>query len=621
MEYKILDTISSPDDLRKLDVEQLPALCADIRAYMLDCCSRNPGHVASSLGAVEIITALHYIFNTPEDKIVFDVGHQAYAHKILTGRKEAFMGNRTRGGISGFPRMDESPYDTFGVGHSSTSISAALGMAEAARLRGSGEKVVAVIGDGALTGGLAFEGLNNAGNSNANLLVILNDNNQSIDSNIGGLHNHLLKLTTSRAYNIVKDTVWKHLGETRTRNFFQRWTRSLKAWAVKQTGGDLFESLGFRYFGPVDGNDTAKLTAALRKLRDMKGPRILHCYTVKGKGFAPAEAAPSIWHAPGRFDPKTGERFPSPHPFDRYQDVFGQTLIELAALDPKVVGITPAMASGCGMSLLAQTMPDRFFDVGIEEEHAVTFAAGLAASGMRPFCNIYSSFAQRAYDQIIHDVALQKLPVTLCLDRAGLVGEDGSTHQGVFDLSSLRCVPGLIITAPRDEAELRNAMYTALKQDGPFIIRYPRGMGEGAEWRGIQFRELPMKGEKLREGAGIAILTLGPAAYRALEAAEDFTAAGNGEPAVYDMRMLKPLDTAMLDEAMESCKHIITVEDGTLKGGLFGAVCEYAASRHSGVEVHGIGICDEFVPHSTQMQQRAEYGISREGILNVLKSV
>ena len=621
MEYKILDTISSPDDLRKLDVEQLPALCADIRAYMLDCCSRNPGHVASSLGAVEIITALHYVFNTPEDKIVFDVGHQAYAHKILTGRKEAFMGNRTRGGISGFPRMDESPYDTFGVGHSSTSISAALGMAEAARLRGSGEKVVAVIGDGALTGGLAFEGLNNAGNSNANLLVILNDNNQSIDSNIGGLHNHLLKLTTSRAYNIVKDTVWKHLGETRTRNFFQRWTRSLKAWAVKQTGGDLFESLGFRYFGPVDGNDTAKLTAALRKLRDMKGPRILHCYTVKGKGFAPAEAAPSIWHAPGRFDPKTGERFPSPHPFDRYQDVFGQTLTELAALDPKVVGITPAMASGCGMSLLAQTMPDRFFDVGIEEEHAVTFAAGLAASGMRPFCNIYSSFAQRAYDQIIHDVALQKLPVTLCLDRAGLVGEDGSTHQGVFDLSSLRCVPGLIITAPRDEAELRNAMYTALKQDGPFIIRYPRGMGEGAEWRGIRFRELPMKGEKLREGAGIAILTLGPAAYRALEAAEDFTAAGNGEPAVYDMRMLKPLDTAMLDEAMESCKHIITVEDGTLKGGLFGAVCEYAASRHPGVEVHGIGICDEFVPHSTQMQQRAEYGISREGILNVLKSV
>ena len=384
----LLDQVNFPQDIRGFDTEQLRKLCAEIRAYMLDCCSRNPGHVASSLGAVELIVGLHYIYDTPKDKIVFDVGHQAYAHKILTGRKEAFRGNRTAGGISGFPRMEESPYDAFGAGHASTSVSAALGLAEAARRQGRDEKVVALIGDGALTGGLAFEGLNNAGDSETDLLVILNDNNQSIDGNLGGLHNHLLKLTTNPAYNRMKDRVWHSLGETRTRNFFQRWIRSLKSWAVRQTGGDLFESLGFRYFGPIDGNDIEAVTRALSKLRDMKGPRLLHCYTLKGKGFAPAEEDPTVWHSPGKFDPETGAIVPSPHPRDRYQDVFGRTLLDLAKKDPRVVGITPAMASGCGMGLLAREMPDRFFDVGIEEEHAVTFSAGLAAGGMRPFCNI-----------------------------------------------------------------------------------------------------------------------------------------------------------------------------------------------------------------------------------------
>ena len=449
--------------------------------------------MASSLGAVELIVGLHYIYDTPKDKIVFDVGHQAYAHKILTGRKEAFRGNRTAGGISGFPRMEESPYDAFGAGHASTSVSAALGLAEAARRQGRDEKVVALIGDGALTGGLAFEGLNNAGDSETDLLVILNDNNQSIDGNLGGLHNHLLKLTTNPAYNRMKDRVWHSLGETRTRNFFQRWIRSLKSWAVRQTGGDLFESLGFRYFGPIDGNDIEAVTRALSKLRDMKGPRLLHCYTLKGKGFAPAEEDPTVWHSPGKFDPETGAIVPSPHPRDRYQDVFGRTLLDLAKKDPRVVGITPAMASGCGMGLLAREMPDRFFDVGIEEEHAVTFSAGLAAGGMRPFCNIYSSFSQRSYDQVIHDLALQELPVVLCLDRAGLVGEDGATHHGVFDLAAYRSVPGTTILAPRDERELRDAMYTALQQDkGPFIIRYPRGMGEGAPWKDEPFGTLPL---------------------------------------------------------------------------------------------------------------------------------
>ena len=621
--YEILDQVNDPRDIRAFNTEQLEQLCAEIRAYMLDCCSRNPGHVASSLGAVELIVGLHYVYDTPADKIIFDVGHQTYAHKILTGRKEAFGNNRTQGGISGFPRMAESPYDAFGAGHASTSVSAALGFAEAAKARGSREKVVALIGDGALTGGLAFEGLNNAGISEADLLIVLNDNNQSIDSNLGGLHNHLLRLTTHPAYNRMKDKVWERLGQTRTRNFFQRWVRSLKAWAVKQTGGDLFESLGIRYFGPIDGNDIAQVTAALSKLRDIKGPRILHCYTVKGKGYAPAEADPTVWHAPGKFDPESGERIPSPHPNDRYQDVFGQTLLDLARRDPRVVGITPAMASGCGMSLLARELPERFFDVGIEEEHAVTFSAGLSAGGMRPFCNLYSTFSQRAYDQIIHDLALQELPAVLCFDRAGLVGEDGPTHHGVFDLAAYRSVPGITIIAPRDERELRMAMYTGLQQDkGPFIIRYPRGMGEGVDWKDTPFELLPPgRGECLAEGRRIAILTLGPFAYRALEAARAFEAEGGTPPAVYDLRYLKPLDETLLSEVADRFEILLTVEDGTLKGGLYGAVCEYLAPRKRNVRVEGIGIPDRFILQASQREERHACGLDAEGILAQLRKL
>ncbi len=420
--YTILNRVQSPSDLKKMNLRELRTLCAEIRDYMVQCSSRNPGHLGSSLGSVELIVALHYIYNTPSDKIVFDVGHQAYAHKILTGRKEAFRTIRTRDGISGFPKRDESPYDAFGAGHSSTSISAALGLAEAARLKGTGEKAVAVIGDGALTGGLAWEGLNNAGSSKSDILVILNDNDISIDRNIGGIHNYLLRITTDPTYNKVKRHIWASLGDSRLREWIQRKVTDTKSNLVRSSGGAVFEALGFRYFGPIDGNDLRQVIRTLGRLRDIPGPRILHCHTRKGKGYAPAEADPTVWHAPGRFNPETGERIVSERKADRYQDVFGEVLTELARLDEKVVGITPAMASGCGMTPFAEAFPERFFDVGIEEEHAVTFSAGLAAGGMKPFCNIYSSFSQRAYDPIIHDVALQNLPVVLCFDRAGLVG-------------------------------------------------------------------------------------------------------------------------------------------------------------------------------------------------------
>ena len=445
--YELLDKIDSPADLKGLSLEELGKLCGEIRRYILECCAVNPGHVASSLGAVELIVGFHYVFNSPTDKIVFDVGHQAYAHKIFTGRREAFRQNRTRDGISGFPSRSESPHDAFGAGHSSTSVSAALGLAEAARLQGRKEKVVALIGDGALTGGLAFEGLNNTGSSGADLLVILNDNNQSIDGNIGALHNHLLKLTTSMRYNRLKDQVWRKLGESRVRRAIQNWTRKIKSWTVSPTGGDLFEALGFRYFGPIDGNDIATVVNTLRKLSSISGPRILHCYTVKGKGYEAAEKDPVTWHAPGKFDPETGDRLTSPRSVARYQDVFGQVLCDLAERDSRIIGITPAMASGCGMTEFGRRFPDRFFDVGIEEEHAATFSAGLAAGGLRPFCNIYSSFSQRAYDEIIHDIALQHLPVVLCFDRAGLVGEDGATHQGAFDMAAYRSIPGTVRAA------------------------------------------------------------------------------------------------------------------------------------------------------------------------------
>ena len=617
--YEILDQINSPEDLRKLTAEQLKQLCSELRSYILECCAVNPGHVGSSLGAVELIVALHYIYNTPEDKIVFDVGHQAYAHKILTGRREAFRKNRTLEGISGFPKRDESPYDAFGAGHASTSISAALGFAEAARLQGTENRSVAIIGDGALTGGLAWEGLNNAGSSKADILVILNDNNISIDKNIGGLHEYLLNLTTHPFYNRLKNKVWNSMGDGKARDWVQKRVIDTKSNLVRGSGGALFESLGFRYFGPIDGNDLEQLMYTLERLRNLHGPRLLHIHTRKGAGYAPAEANPTVWHAPGRYNPETGERIRSEYKADRYQDVFGEVLVELAKMDPKVVGVTPAMATGCSMNLLEKAAPERFFDVGIEEEHAVTFSAGLAAAGMKPYCNIYSSFSQRAYDCIIHDVALQHLPVVLCFDRAGLVGEDGPTHHGCFDLAAYRSIPDVTISAPRNEIELKRLMYTGLSlTGGPLIIRYPRGLGEGEAWREAPYQELPIgKGEKLLDGKGVAILGIGPVVNRALEAAlrhkEEFKKA----PAVYDMRFLKPIDTEILEEAGRF-KAIITVEDGALKGGLFGAVSEYFAGRADAPVIKGVGIPDRYMPQDTQKAQRASCGMDAESLLELI---
>ena len=615
--YKLLDKIDSPADLKRLDRKDLPAVCAEVRDYMVRCCAENPGHLASSLGAVELIVGLHYIYDTPKDKLVFDVGHQAYAHKILTGRREAFRGNRTRAGISGFPNRAESPYDAFGAGHSSTSVSAALGLAQAARVQGTGEKVVALIGDGALTGGLAFEGINNIGDSD--LLIILNDNNQSIDQNLGSVHDYLLRLTTGATYNRIKTGVWNRLGESRLRSWIQKMIQDTKSSLVRRSGGDFFEALGLRYFGPIDGNDIGQVVTALERLRRIRGPRILHVHTLKGKGYAPAEADPTVWHAPGRFNPETGERLPGARKADRYQDVFGQVLVDLAEQDSRVVGITPAMATGCGMNLLAEKMPDRFFDVGIEEEHAVTFSAGLAAGGLRPFCNIYSSFSQRAYDQIIHDVALQNLPVVLCLDRGGLVGEDGATHHGCFDLAAYRSIPNVTLCAPRNEIELKRLMYTGLSvTGGPFIIRYPRGCAEGVPWRDVPAEVLPVGcGECLLEGEGLAILALGPVANRAVEAALQYEAKGGKRPAVYDVRFLKPFDEALFAKVLARFRRILTLEDGCLKGGLYSEVCERVAG--SGIEVTGHGIPDRFIAQDTQAAQRAACGLDTAGILAFLE--
>lgn len=614
---KILDNINYPEDIRNLDIAQLTTLCGEIRDYMIRCCAENPGHLGASLGAVELIVALHYVYNTPKDKLVFDVGHQAYAHKILTGRKEAFKLNRTKEGISGFPNRNESEYDAFGVGHSSTSISAALGMAQAARHLSTGEKIVAVIGDGALTGGMAFEGLNNAGAGKADLLIIVNDNNQAIDKNIGAFHNYLLKITTAQVYNRLKDKVWDKLGEGRIRDLMQKITRDTKSNLVRKSGGALFEALGFRYFGPVDGNDIEQVIKVLRKIKNLGGPRILHLHTVKGKGYAPAEADPTTWHAPGKFNPETGERLNPTRPADRYQDVFGQVLADLARKDSTIVGITPAMASGCGMSLFAKEFPERFYDVGIEEEHAVTFSAGLSAGGMKPFCNIYSSFSQRAYDQIIHDVALQKLPVVLCFDRGGLVGEDGATHHGCYDLAAYRSIPETIISAPRNEAELKNLMYSAtMSKTGPYIIRYPRGCGEGVNWKDEEYNFLETgKGEKLIDGERIAVLAIGPESSRAVEACMEYKGKYGWTPSVYDMRFLKPIDKNILEEVAGRFGMILTVEEGTIKGGLFGEVTEYMATRGYKGQIQGLGIPDRFMPQDRQSSQRHDCMLDKEGIL------
>ena len=619
MAYKFLDNINSPRDIKGLSIDELRTLCEEIRQYMIECCAVNPGHLGPSLGAVELIVGMHYVYDTPDDKIVFDVGHQAYAHKIITGRREAFKANRTKDGISGFPKRSESEYDAFGVGHSSTSVSAALGFAEAAKMQGLKHKAIALIGDGSLTGGLAFEGLNNAGASKADLLVILNDNNISIDRNVGAVHNYLLKVTTSPSYNRTKKRVWDGLGDNRIRRSLQKFVATTKSFFVRENGGHLFQALGFRYFGPIDGNDVAQVIDTLKKLKEIGGPVLLHTLTKKGKGYAPAEANQTVWHAPGMFDMETGERILESKGISRYQDVFGKVLLDLARQNDKVVGVTPAMASGCGMNILAKEMPERFYDVGIEEEHAVTFSAGLAAGGMRPFCNIYSSFSQRSYDQIIHDVALQQLPVVLCLDRGGIVGEDGATHHGCYDMSVFRSIPGAVIAAPKDELELKNMMYSAmLAQTGPYIIRYPRGFGEGVQWEDAPYSSIETgKGEKIADGTDVAVIAAGPFVNRALEAAEELKTQMAWSPAIYNIRYIKPIDEELLAEVYSKYDRVITIEDGTVLGGLYGAVSEYMSAQGNPLPVCAVGIPDRYMPQGTQTELRQECRLTKDEIKRV----
>ena len=618
----LLEKINSPADIKSLSMEQLRTLCQEIRQYMIECCAVNPGHLGPSLGAVELIVGLHYVFDTPQDKLVFDVGHQAYAHKIITGRREAFRHNRTKNGISGFPKRSESEYDAFGVGHSSTSVSAALGFAEAAKLQNLPHKSIALIGDGSLTGGLAFEGLNNAGVSKADIIVILNDNNISIDRNVGAVHNYLMKMTTNPSYNKAKKKIWDKLGDNWFRNWLQKIIRTTKAHIVRDSGGHLFQAIGFRYFGPIDGNDIAQVIDTLQKIKDLGGPIMLHTLTKKGKGYAPAEADQTAWHAPGAFDPETGERLNSGNKTSRYQDVFGEVLLDLARKNEKIVGITPAMASGCGMTSFSKEFPGRFYDVGIEEEHAVTFAAGLAAGGMKPFCNIYSSFSQRAFDQIMHDVALQGLPVVLCLDRGGLVGEDGPTHHGCYDMSIYRSIPRAVIAAPKDEIELKDMMYSAmLAENGPYIIRYPRGYGEGTDWKNHSFMVVEAgKGESLTKGSHIAVICAGPFSNRAVEAAGQIKAEKGWNPSVYNIRYIKPLDTGLIDEICKKHKVIITVEDGTVLGGLHGAVAEYISEHHPSIKVIPVGIPDRYISQGTQEELREECRLTVSEIRKVVET-
>lgn len=620
-EYKWLDRIDSPDDLKKLSGSDLRQYCDELRQYIIEQCSSNPGHLASSLGAVELAVALHYVFNTPDDKIVWDVGHQTYAHKIITGRREAFRTNRKLGGISGFPRMSESPYDAFGGGHASVSISAAFGMAKAAELKGEQRQVVAVIGDGSMTGGLAFEGLNNAGASKqTNLLVILNDNNMAIDQATGALKNYLVKISTSRRYNAIKRRLWRILSHTpAVLRFCQKAGNAVKQGLLKNS--NLFESLNFRYFGPIDGHNLPELVRALAALQRIEGPKLLHVMTVKGKGYKPAECNKPVWHAPGKFNPETGERIVSKTEVARYQDVFGQTLLELARADERIVGITPAMPSGSSMNILMKEMPERCFDVGIAEGHAVTFSAGLAAAGMVPFCNIYSSFMQRAYDNVIHDVAIQRLPVVMCLDRGGLVGEDGATHHGAFDLAYFGTVPNLTVAAPMNELELRNMMFTALEAGRPFAIRYPRGNGAGVAWRDEPFAAMEIgRGRCLKEGERIAVLTIGTVGNFASEAIARMEADGI-RVAHYDLRFAKPLDQELLHEVGRKFRCVVTVEDGALRGGVGEAVVAFFCEHGYLPKVVSLGIPDRFVEHGTPAQLYAQCGYDAEGIYRTLKSL
>ena len=623
--YPILSTINYPSDLRKLDKKLLKPLCQEIRTFIIEQLANNPGHLASSLGVVELTVALHYVFDTPEDRIVWDVGHQAYGHKILTGRREKFSTNRKFKGLSGFPSPKESEYDAFVAGHASNSISAALGMAIGSEKLDNKRKIVAVIGDGSMTGGLAFEGLNNACVNPNNLLVILNDNNMAIDNAVGGLSEYLTDITSSAWYNNLRFRTYhffKKIGlmKTSTRNRMVRFGNHLK---TALTGGsNIFEGLNIRYFGQLDGHNIDQLVKTLTDIKNFEGPRVLHIKTVKGKGFAPAENSATIWHAPGYFNPDTGERIKSKNSgASLYQDVFGETLLDLAKENEKIVGVTPAMPTGCSMNIMMKEMPDRVFDVGIAEAHAVTFSAGMAKEGLMPFCNIYSSFMQRAYDQIIHDVALQNLNMVLCLDRAGLVGADGPTHHGAFDMSYLRCVPNLTIASPLNELELRNLMYTAQKEGkGTFVIRYPRGAGEGVEWKGVPMTEIPVgKGVELKKGNKVAVLSVGPIGNTVIKAVESLGAAASAV-GVYDMRFIKPLDTALLDEVFKNYKSIVTVEDGALKGGFGSAVLEYMADSGYSLPVKRIGIPDNFVEHGTPAELYQMLGMDASGIADAIRN-
>lgn len=621
---ELLPNINLPADLRALPIEDLPQVCNELRQEIIRELANNPGHFASGLGVVELTVALHYVFNTPYDRLVWDVGHQAAGHKILTGRRKTFSTYRHLGGLRPFPSPEESEYDTFACGHASNSISAALGMAVAAQGHGEGDRqVVAVIGDGSMSGGLAFEGLNNVSSTPNNLLIILNDNNMSIDRSVGGMKHYLHQLHTSSFYNNLRYRLsqqlvrWGLLGEN-TRQRILRFNNSVKSLLSNQQ--NIFEGLNIRYFGPIDGHDVIELVATLRQIKNMKGPKLLHIHTVKGKGFQAAEENPTIYHAPGKYDPETGERLSCNTEGlpPRYQDVFGETLLELAKQNDKIVGITPAMATGCSLSIMMKEMPERTFDVGIAEGHAVTFAGGLAKEGLVPFCNIYSSFAQRAYDNIIHDVALCRLPVVFCLDRAGLVGQDGATHHGAFDLAALRPIPNLIISSPMNEHELRCLMYTAqLPNNGPFVIRYPRGRGALADWR-CPLVELPVGcGRKLTEGNDVAVLTLGPIGNVVAEVVRELKEAGR-LVAHYDMRFLKPIDQDILREVGKGYKRIVTVEDGVVQGGLGSAVVEYMADHNLHPEVIRLGLPDSFVEHGTPEELYHIVGLDAEAIKKAL---
>ncbi len=625
----LLQHIDSPADLKKLGKDEMQQVCNELRQYIIDVVSVYGGHFGASLGVVELSVALHYVFNTPYDQLVWDVGHQAYGHKILTGRRDNFPTNRKYNGLSGFPKRSESEYDAFGVGHSSTSISAALGMAMASHYKGEKDRQhIAVIGDGAMTAGLAFEAMNHAGIEKSNVIIILNDNCMSIDPNVGALKEYLTDITTSHTYNDLRDNVWKALGKLPVgKNFSREMASKLEA-SIKglvNKSSNLFEALQLRYFGPIDGHNVNKLIDTLKDLKDIPGPKLLHIKTVKGKGYELAEKDQTKWHAPGLFDKVTGEilkkTFDAPQP-PRYQDVFGHTIIELAEKNPKIIGITPAMPSGCSLKYMMEQMPDRAFDVGICEQHAVTLSAGMATQGLKVFCNIYSSFMQRAYDMVIHDVAIQKLPVIFCLDRAGLVGDDGPTHHGCYDIAYMRCVPNLIVSSPMNEEELRNLMYTAQSDNNelPFVIRYPRGEGVMVDWKKTMKEIKVGTGRKLRDGKDIAVLTLGHPGNFAVSAIHEVKKDGI-HPAHYDMRFVKPLDQEMLHEVFSNFNKVITVEDGTVVGGFGSAVLEFMNEHGYKADVKILGIPDRIVEHGTPKQLYDEIGIDANAIAEQLRAM